>query len=327
MLVTCASAVGSLALAAEPKARLGVVVHSFPMRKFDGPIEFLDYCQKLGAGGVQISIGNRDQAYADKVRGFCEKHQMYLEGSIRLPKDKDDVVRFTAEVQSSKRCGATVLRAALGGRRYELFDTLEAFKQFAAESWQSLVLARPVIEKAQVRLAVENHKDWRVDDLLGMLKKLDSPQVGICIDTGNSIALLEEPHKMVEVYAPFAFSTHIKDMGLEADADGFLLSEVPLGQGYLDMARIMATIKKARPEVRFNLEMITRDPLSIPVLSKKYWATLGNVPATDLADILAAVKQHGKKPLPRVGQLGKEERLKIEEDNVRQSIVYAAKHL
>jgi sugar phosphate isomerase/epimerase len=221
----------------------------------------------------------------------------------------------------------SVLRAALGGRRYELFDTADAFKQFAAESEQALRLARPVIEKEQVRLAVENHKDWRVADLLGMLKRLDSPQVGVCIDTGNSIALLEEPHQVVEAYAPLAFSTHIKDMGIEPYDDGFLLSEVPLGQGYLDLPRIMTTIRKARPEVRFNLEMITRDPLPIPVLSKKYWATLAHVPATDLADMLAAVKRHGQKPLPRVGQLSKEERLRVEEGNVQQCLEHAARKL
>ena len=327
LLVTCGGAIGSLALAAPSKPRMGVVIHSFALRKFVGPLEFLDYCSKLDAGGVQMPIGLRDEAYADKVRQLCAKQGLYLEGSIRLPMDAADEARFAEEVRSAKRCGATVLRAALGGRRYELFDTADQFKQFANESWQALLRARPVIEKEQVRLAVENHKDWRADDLLGMIRKLDSPGIGVCIDTGNSIALLEEPHRLVETYAPFAWSTHIKDMGLESSGNGFLLAEVPLGQGYLDLARIMAAIRKARPEARFNLEMITRDPLSIPVLTKKYWATLTHVPATELAEMLAAVQRHGQKPLPRVSQLGREDRLKLEEDNVRRSLEHAAKSL
>jgi sugar phosphate isomerase/epimerase len=191
-----------------------------------------------------------------------------------------------------------------------------------------LALARPVAEKHEMRMAVENHKDLQAPDLLEVIRKLDSPFVGVCIDTGNNVALLEKPAETVELLAPLAFSTHLKDMGVAEYADGFLLAEVPFGEGFLDLAKIVGVVRKARPEVRLNLEMMTRDPLKIPCLTPKYWATLDNVSGRRLAEMLALVRaKGGNKLLPRVTGLSKEEQLRHEDDNVRFCLRFARERL
>jgi 3-oxoisoapionate decarboxylase len=328
-----------LGLRAErPKSavRMGVVIHSYGIRRsadkergLGDPLTFLEHCRSLGAGGVQTGLGVRDEAYAAKVRAALEKHKLYLEGSIPLPRAKEDVKRFTAEVQTAKRCGATVVRTVLmNGRRYEVFNSAEAYRKFLEQGKQALAWARPVVEKHNVRLAVENHKDLQAPELLDLIRKLDSPLVGICLDTGNNIALLEAPERTVELLAPHAFSTHVKDMGVEECADGFLLAEVPLGAGFLDLANVVTTLRRARPEVRLNLEMITRDPLKVPCLTPKYWATLENVPGRRLAAMLALVRARAsKKPLPRISALSKKEQLQREDEHVRQSLRYARERL
>jgi sugar phosphate isomerase/epimerase len=322
---------GLTARADRPKdgPALGVVIHSYSRRRFDDPLAFLDYCRGLGAGGVQTALGARDDAYADKVRALAETHKLYVEGSITLPRDKDDVGRFTDEVKTAKRCGAAVFRTVLmNGRRYETFDAAEAFAKFLDQARQALARARPVVEKHEVRMAVENHKDLQTPELLGVLDKLDSPLVGVCLDTGNSIALLEQPEKTLELLAPRAFTTHLKDMGVEEYAEGFLLSEVPLGAGFLDLGKTVAVLRKNRPGIRLNLEMITRDPLKIPCLTPRYWATLGDVPGRRLAEMLALVRARaGKKPLPRVSDLSKEDQLQREDDNVKECLRYARERL
>src|SRR5262249_49626793 len=172
------------------------------------------------------------------------------------------------------------------------------------------------------------HKDLQAPALLDLIKKLDSPFVGVCIDTGNNIALLETPQETVELLSPHAFTTHIKDMGVEEYADGFLLAETPLGTGFLDLGKAVKALRKAPHEPRLNLEMITRDPLKIPCLTPKYWATLEDVPGRRLAAMLALVRaKAGKEPLPRVGGLSKEEQIRREDENVRQSLRYAKERL
>ena len=322
------------------KRPLGVVIHSYGLRSaaarqrgdkvpFGDPLRFVEYCHALGAGGVQVAVGARDKDYVARLRAKLESAKMYLEGSVRLPDGKADVERFAAEVRTAKDGGAAVLRSAiLSGRRYETFDTAEAFRKFAGRAYESMGLAEPVVAKHGVRLAVENHKDWRADELLDLLKRLGSKQVGVCVDTGNSIALLEEPMEVVEAYAPLAFSTHLKDMGVAEYDEGFLLAEVPFGTGFLDLKRIVAVLRKARPEVRLNVEMITRDPLKVPCLAKKYWTTFETLPGRHLAATLAMVRQHAaKQPLPQVSGLSAEKRLEAEDDNVRRCLAYGRERL
>jgi sugar phosphate isomerase/epimerase len=339
-LAACAAAAPALltsqvARAAEPtRVEMGVVIHSYGIRAadkdshFNDPLTFLDYCHELGAAGVQTALGSRDEDYTAKVRARAKEHGMYVEGSLRLPRDRADVARFTAEVSTAQECGAAVVRTVLmDGRRYEVFDSAAAFRKAAEQARQSLLLAKPVVEKRGIALAVENHKDFESAALVDLLKAVDSPNVGACIDTGNSLALLEPPQETVEALAPYAFTSHVKDMGVEEYADGFLMAEVPLGTGFLDMPKIIGVLRKAKASPRLNVEMITRDPLKIPCLTEKYWATLEHVPARRLAAALALVRKHAaKKPLPRVSGLTRDERLKREDDNVKECLRYPKEH-
>jgi sugar phosphate isomerase/epimerase len=319
-----------------PRQRLGVVVYSYGIRRgaepkgpLQDPLGFVEHCRKIGAGGVQIGLGNRDADYAARLRQRVEAAGMYLEGMVRLPTDQREVEGFEREIATARACGATVVRAALlSGRRYEVFKTAQEFRDFRERSRRALALARPVVERHKLRLAIENHKDWRSAELVELLREVKSPNVGACVDTGNSIALLETPDETVDALAPFAFSTHLKDMGVEECNDGFLLSEVPLGSGLLDLPRVLRTLRQANPAIRFNLEMITRDPLRIPCLSRGYWATLEDLPARPLATMLTLVRANAARGgLPRPSTLELARRIEREEENVRSSMRVAREKL
>lgn len=318
---------------------LGLVIHSYWIRRsrplppeygsVAEPLAFLEAVDRIGGKGIQTNLSGLDAPSRGKFREEVEQRSMYVEGTIALPKDEGDVSRFETDVGSSKEAGVTVLRTVcMGGRRYEVFESAEQFRQFADQSWRSLTLAEPIAAKHHVRLAVENHKDWRVDEMLGWLKRLSSEFVGVCLDTGNSIALLEEPHAVVEAYAPWTMTTHLKDMAVVESDDGFLLSEVPLGEGFLDLPRIVNALRKANPAVKLNLEMITRDPLRVPCLAPKYWASMGQVPATALAEMLALVRRR-KHPLalPKISPLPHEQQLRAEADSIAQCLRFATEHL
>lgn len=334
--------VGALAVSFPPipnflkETPMGIVVHSYASRwngkaqsqkypAFTNALDLLDHCQKIGAGGVQVGVKDWATGFAKKVRDQREKQGLYLEGSIGLPKKADDVPAFEAEVKNAKEAGAQVLRTVcLSGRRYETFHTAEAWQDFRKNSLLSLQLAEPVVRKHKMKLAVENHKDWRSQELLRLLQQLNSEWVGATLDFGNNLALLEDAMEVAQTLAPYLFSTHIKDMAVEEHPEGFLLSEVPLGKGVVDLPKIVSLCKKHNPAITFNLEMITRDPLFVPVLQNEYWTTLEGVSGAELAKILRMVKQH-KSPvaLPRVSGLSPEGRLAVEEENILLSLAYS----
>ena len=319
---------------------MGIVVHSYANRwnskyesktypGFYDAIQLLEHCHQLGGGGVQVGVHGWSADFTKKVRDRREKLGLYLEGTIRMPKNDTEIAAFEKEVKNAKEAGIGVLRTVcLSGRRYENFSSLEEFQEFKKQSVKSLQLAEAVARRHQMKLAVENHKDWRADELVALLKQIDSEWIGVTLDFGNSISLLEDPMEVVRTLAPYVFTTHVKDMGVEEYEHGFLLSEVPLGKGILDLPAIFDLCRKHNPDIRFNLEMITRDPLEIPCLQEQYWATFEELPGSELARTLRMVRhQKYPTPLPRVAQLMPEDRLAQEDENILLSLDYSKKHL
>jgi sugar phosphate isomerase/epimerase len=179
-----------------------------------------------------------------------------------------------------------------------------------------------------VKLAVENHKDWKAAELAQLIQSLGSEWVGVTLDFGNNVSLLEEPMEVIRTLAPFAFSTHVKDMGVKAYSNGFLLSEVPLGAGIVDLKEAVTLCQKYNPSMTFSLEMITRDPLLIPCLDESYWTTFENPSAQDLAKILRLVRDEAYlDALPGVKNLSAEEKLAFEEENVLKCLAYSKSQL
>lgn len=319
---------------------MGIVVHSYASRwnskveskKYPGflnAIDLIEHCHKIGAGGVQVGVKDWTTEFAKKVREKREKLGLYLEGSIGLPGTAQDVTTFEKEVIGAKEAGAQVLRTVcLNGRRYETFRTRDVFQEFKKNALISLQLAEPVVRKHKMKLAIENHKDWLAKELVGIIKKLDSEWIGVTLDFGNNVSLLEDPLEVVQTLVPYIFSTHVKDMAVEEYNEGFLLSEVPLGEGIVDLPKIVSLCKQHNPNVTFNLEMITRDPLEIPCLKDDYWATFDGVSGNELARMLRTVRQHKyKSALPRISQLSGEGRLEAEERNIISSLSYSKDQL
>jgi sugar phosphate isomerase/epimerase len=317
------------------RANMGLLIYSYSRRAaaekergFADPVKFIEFAKSRGANAVQLALGNRTQAEAGAIRKAAEKNEVHVEGIISPPKaDKADRERFANELATARNCGAPVVRTVLsGGRRYEVFQKEEEFTEFAKRADEVLRAIEPIAAQQKVALAVENHKDFRTDEQVALLKKYGSDWLGVCLDTGNNLALLEDPAHTIGALAPFTRTVHLKDIGVEEMADGFRMSEVPLNQGVLDLKALVAVVQKANPRARFQLEMITRDPLVIPCLEEKYWATLGRVPGRDLARTLRLVKKHARKePLPRISTLKLDEQLAAEDRHVRESFDYAAK--
>ncbi|HVR86407.1 MAG TPA: TIM barrel protein [Planctomycetota bacterium] len=290
---------------------------------------FYEYSRKLGAEGIQAALGTQDLDLARRLRARVEESGGCYEAELRLPAAESDLAKFENDVRLAREAGALVARSVLlSGRRYETFKTAEEFREFRARGERSLQLAEPVVKKHRLKLAIENHKDRTAPELLETLRKVGSEWVGVCLDLGNNIALLEEPHEVVRTLAPLALSVHLKDMAVELYEEGFLLSEVPLGTGMLDLPEMIRTLRASNPGIVFNLEMATREPLKVPCLTPGYWATFPERPASDLAAALTRLRrQPPKQPLPRIAGKSTEEQLALEEENNRGCLAWAREKL
>jgi len=320
-----------LAAAGADESRLGLCTFSCHQQwksvgregatvKFHDPATFYRYARDLGAKGVQTALRPTDSAVASAMRALVEESGGYYEGDLRLPKSESDLTAFENEVRLTREAGATVARAVFtGGRRYEIFKRAAEFRAFHEAAAKTLTLIEPVLQKHRLKVAFENHKDHTIAELISLMRGISSEWIGVLVDTGNNIALLEEPHAVVEALAPYALSVHLKDMAVQPHEDGFLLSEVPPGTGMLDLPRMIATLRKANPALVFNLEMATRDPLLVPCKREDYYATF---PPDYRARFLdAAMKRVGahplREPVPAISGKTTAEVIREEEANNR----------
>ena len=333
------SAITNAAIGEIKKTELGLVLYCCRFRrdylkKQDSqvdlyePTHFLKHCQSVGAGGMQSRLGVLDANAAGSLRKMAEDAGQYIEAIVSPPKEKKDVERFDAEMKTAVAVGAKAARTTIiPGRRYEYFESSEMFREYDRRGRKYLELAAPIAEKYRLPVAVENHKDHRDAQRVALFEHISSEFVGACVDTGNSFALLEDPIETVKAFAPWAHSVHLKDQALQPYEDGFLLADIPLGQGALDLKKMVDILRKAKPDVHFSLELITRDPLKVPVLTDKYWTTFPDLPASDLARTMRYVRDHATNNLQYITKMSPDEQLAREDANVRESLNYARDHL
>jgi sugar phosphate isomerase/epimerase len=292
------------------------------------PLTFLKHCRDVGAGGMQASLGVLDAARVTALRDFAAEHRLFIDGIVNPPKDDGDLARFEAEIRSAAEVGVQAVRTVvMPGRRYEQFQSLAEVREAEAKAVKMLELAAPLVTKHRVKLAVENHKDQRIDERLALYKHLSCEFIGATVDTGNSFALLDDPYGAIEALAPYAFTVHFKDQALREYEHGFLLADIPLGQGSFDLKRIATILKRAKPDIRMVLELITRDPLKVPCLTDKYWATMPSISGSDLARTLRFVREHPAKSLQVVGTLSLDQQVELEDANIAASLKYAREEL
>lgn len=100
-------------------------------------------------------------------------------------------------------------------------------------------------QQAGIILAIENHDRFRVRDLVRILQRLDSPAVGICLDTANSLGALEGTEAVLTALVPWTVNLHIKDIAIARTnrGMGFLVEGRPAGEGMLDIPHVLDLLR------------------------------------------------------------------------------------
>jgi sugar phosphate isomerase/epimerase len=134
----------------------------------------------------------------------------------------------------------------------------------------------PAFEAVGVTLAIENHDRFRVRELVDVLEAVDSPAVGICLDTANSFGALEGPEVVVDALAPWTVNLHLKDFGIQRLSHnlGFIIKGCPMGQGRLDLPWLLERLSAAGRDPNAVLELWTspEDDIEATVRKEAAWA-------------------------------------------------------
>jgi 3-oxoisoapionate decarboxylase len=312
--------------------KMGGAPPAFSVRQKAPAFDIVEQCRKLGFSGVQTSLEGVELDAIAKLGKRVKAYGMELIlDTPALPVEEGQLYRYDFALQACKTAGARCLRAALADRRYEQPDSAQTFQRSFDRVKSYVSLAVPMLEKEKIRLAVENHGDWRGAELADWINRLGCDYVGVCFDFAENMALCEDPMDTLQKLAPFTFMCHIKDVAVEAYQDGFLLADAPLGEGILNLKEMVRILREKDPKMPFYLDMATADPVKVPVSTEKYRGAFGaNSPLTDkdVANILDVVRRSPpKKPLPQVSAMSQAEAAKLEDERNLKCIDWARKNL
>ena len=140
---------------------------------------------------------------------------------------------------------------------------------------QSIHCILPLLEKANVKLAIENHDRFTAGVLLSLIESIDSPFVGVCLDTVNSFGALEGPDVVIETLHPHVLNIHFKDFCIRRETHnmGFRIEGTPLGKGVLDISMLIHRLKMKERGIHGILELwpTPEESLEATILKEHLW--------------------------------------------------------
>lgn len=110
--------------------------------------------------------------------------------------------------------------------------------------------------QSEITLGLETYEQVSLDDTLRLIAQVGEDHLGICLDPGNSIAAFEMPDSLIQRAAPHVVNVHVKDFGFarREGGQGFTLTGRALGNGSLDLDRMVDAVTTFRPDVNLILE-------------------------------------------------------------------------
>ncbi len=211
---------------------------------------FIERSAELGLDGVQLNVnggnlghvGGGDAGRLREIRELVNQHDMFVEIDSR----GTDPEHLTTMLGICEAVGADVLRtyASCGGD----------LAQELAEAPGQLRQIVPMCADLGVRIAVENHEYETSEEVLEIVRRVDSEWVGTHVDTGNSMMAWEDPVAAVAALAPLAASSHFKDH-IVIMAQEPLIVGVTLGAGSIDCAECFRILAEESPLERLIIEV------------------------------------------------------------------------
>ena len=256
-----------------------------------------------GASVVNFSeprfLGGTDEDHLKRVREHADGHGIQVEvgfGSICPTSTRFIKEDGTAREQLlrmfgiARILGSPFVRCYLGSaddRKGEI--PLERHIENTIAACKSV---RDEDGRHGIKIAVENHAgDLQAGQLRDLVEEAGTDYVGTLLDAGNATWTLENPFHTLEVLAPLALTTGIRDSRIWIERGSVQVMWVPMGQGNVGIDRWARRFGELRPDLAFSLEVINlRSARRFEVRDKAFWGHYRDVPAWVYEDFMSLAR-------------------------------------
>lgn len=143
-------------------------------------------------------------------------------------------------------------------------------------------------------LAVENHQDFGSEELMEFCE-VGGDGIGITLDTGNPLAVAEDPVRFATTVAGKVRHVHLKDYRTFATPEGYRLVRCAIGEGCIPFPAIAEILTSGRGELTATLEPGALDSRHIKLLTAEWW---DGYPPRSESDKSAPMAYASIRPIP-----------------------------
>lgn len=224
---------GLLQKAKELKVKLVQLADNIPLDSWTEE-ELREFCHEAKEMGIGLEVG---------ARGLTPE-------------------RLSQYIHIANILESPFLRFVIDERDYE--PDHEAIRNIIREGLSAL-------GDAGIPLAIENHDRFLSRELVQFIHQTNPLQVGICLDSVNSLGAGEGIQEVLDQLIPLTINFHIKDFSIRRKDHqmGFEVFGTPAGEGFLDIPGTIKKLKHFRRCRSCTLELWTPPEQNIEETVKK----------------------------------------------------------
>jgi sugar phosphate isomerase/epimerase len=323
--------VGSRAIAAAPKVRLGMDHFSVRATGWKAP-QFIEHAASLKLDTLFLSelgpFESFEDDYLKKLKDQADKAGLALftgtasvcPTSVRFKDTYGTAEEHLAlNIRVAKLCGSPVARCVLGqnddrkgdgGIQRHIESLLKVFKACKSKAMD-----------AGIKISVENHAgDMQSHELVALIEAAGKDWVGANIDPGNAAWVMEDPLRHLEILGPYVNCSSVRDSMIWESEDGATVQWTAIGEGLVDFKTYTKRFGELCPGVPLNIETISGFAKNLPYKKPEFIKELGyeKMPAEDLAAFEALAKKG--KPIPPFKAPNKEAEIAYQKGELERSV-------
>lgn len=218
--------------------------------------DFINRAHELKVDGISLEscfIPKFDDSYLRGIKKMLDDYNLdrvYAWGhpdGLQGGKNKKAYDEMISHIEFAKAIGAKVMRVVGSSLMFRFEPHGPQIEKLSDMFSKAVKFA----EKAGIKLADENHIDYNPEEMLQIVKNVNSPNFGINFDTGNFMRVLADPIEGMEKLAKYTFATHVKDLkpqkGQSVSSWHFFAC-TPVGDGLVDNQKLARLLKDAAYE-------------------------------------------------------------------------------
>jgi len=262
------------------------------------PFQYLDFASKWGIRVVHFSeirfLGSLEEQNLKDVRAHAEKLGIEVEiGMLSICPTSTifNKSQGTAEEQLTRMAtaarivGSRIVRCVLGTSA----DRTGAIpiEGHIENTVQVLHNVRSRIVDAGLKVAIENHAgDMQAREVKMLIEAAGKDFVGSCLDSGNPLWTIEDPHLTLQTLAPYVLTSHVRDTAMWNTPQGIAVAWTRMGEGNIGIEDYIREYAAKCFGRALSLEIIVTGPRFYNYRDPKFWDAYRKTPAWEFARFL-----------------------------------------